>query len=83
MEYLCKAECVIADQLEAMAPVTDAQAKFRRLALDALAQVGILGLINSKNVGGAGFGMVAASQVVKRVAQTCSSTAIRRHGHAR
>ncbi|KWT87795.1 MULTISPECIES: acyl-CoA dehydrogenase family protein [unclassified Variovorax] len=76
MDYLSRLEPIVAEKLEALAPVTDKEARFPRPAVDALAQAGLLGLISSKEVGGMGLGMAEASRVIKRLAATCPSTAM-------
>ena len=76
MDYLSKLESVIAEKLEALAPVTDREARFPRPAIEALAHAGLLGLISSKELGGLGLGMAEASQVVRRLAGTCPSMAM-------
>ncbi|WP_162578419.1 acyl-CoA dehydrogenase family protein [Variovorax sp. PBS-H4] len=76
MNHLSRLEPIVARQLEALAPITDKEARFPRPAVDALAQAGLLGLISSKEVGGMGLGMAEASGVVKRLAATCPSTAM-------
>ncbi len=49
---------------------------FPRQAIGALGDAGFLGLISSKEVGGHGLGMDAASFVVQRIARECASTAM-------
>ncbi|RYY89038.1 MAG: acyl-CoA dehydrogenase, partial [Comamonadaceae bacterium] len=76
MDFVSRLDTVIAGTLEELAPVTDRQAAFPRAAIRALGAEGLLGLVSSKEVGGAGLGLAEASQVVKRLAQTCPSTAM-------
>lgn len=76
MSQLDKLNHVIAEHLEALAPVTDSEARFPRPVIDALGEAGLLGLISSKDVGGMGLGLAEASQVVSTLAQTCPSTAM-------
>jgi alkylation response protein AidB-like acyl-CoA dehydrogenase len=76
VDYLSQLESIIAGPLKASAPVTDKEARFPRSAIDALAEAGVLGLASSKEVGGLGLGMAEASEVVKRLAGTCASTAM-------
>ncbi|MBA2539621.1 MAG: acyl-CoA/acyl-ACP dehydrogenase [Deltaproteobacteria bacterium] len=57
------------------APETD-KGVFPRQAIGALGDAGFLGLISSKEVGGHGLGMDAASFVVQRIARECASTAM-------
>jgi alkylation response protein AidB-like acyl-CoA dehydrogenase len=76
MDYLAKLESVCADTLEALAPDTDAEARFPRPAIDALAKAGLLGLVSASEVEGQGLGLAEASRVVERLARTCPSTAM-------
>lgn len=76
MDPLARLEPVIARTLQALAPITDKEARFPRPAIDALAAAGLLGLTSAEAVGGLGQGLPAASQVVRRLAGTCPSTAM-------
>lgn len=76
MSHLDQLNHVITEHLEALAPITDAEARFPRPVIDALGKAGLLGLISSKDVGGMGLGLAEASQVVSTLAQTCPSTAM-------
>lgn len=73
-EYQQKIE-PIAAAIAAAAPETDA-GQFPTASIKALADAGFLGLISSKEVGGHGLGMDAASWVVSRIARECGSTAM-------
>jgi len=50
--------------------------RFPTEALQAMREVGMLGLISSKDVGGRGQGLDAAAFVVERLARECGSTAM-------
>lgn len=54
----------------------DRSGAFPSEAIQALAESGILGLISSPDVGGAGLGLDAASTVVAALAEQCGSTAM-------
>ena len=54
----------------------DRNAAFPATSIDALRAAGVLGLISSKEVGGAGEGPRAAAAVVERIARECGSTAM-------
>lgn len=55
---------------------TDRLGEFPRASIDALAAAGCLGLVSSRDVGGAGAGMAVAADVVERLAGVCGSTAM-------
>jgi isovaleryl-CoA dehydrogenase len=67
---------VVDDVVAPSAADADRHSTYPRAALDALADAGILGLVSSPDVGGAGAGMDAAAQVVERLAGACGSTAM-------
>lgn len=67
-------ESIIAEVIEPQALEVDRQGLFPRAALDALGRVGLLGLISSKDVGGRGEGLRAASSVVEQVGMACGSS---------
>lgn len=73
-EYQQKIE-PIAAAIAAAAPETD-KGKFPEAAIRSLGDAGFLGLVSSKEVGGAGLGMDAAAWVVQRIARECASTAM-------
>jgi alkylation response protein AidB-like acyl-CoA dehydrogenase len=54
----------------------DESAAFPRESISALADAGILGLVSSRDVGGAGEGIRAACVAVERIAQGCASSAM-------
>jgi alkylation response protein AidB-like acyl-CoA dehydrogenase len=65
----------IATQIGVTAAETD-KGVFPAHAMRALGDAGLLGLISSKEVGGQGLGMDAATWVVQRIARECASTAM-------
>ena len=67
---------IVREVVEPQALDTDRQGRFPRTAITALGQAGLLGLVSATAVGGAGAGLAEASQVVSRLAQHCSSTAM-------
>ncbi|MDP8961556.1 MAG: acyl-CoA dehydrogenase family protein, partial [Actinomycetota bacterium] len=66
----------IAEVIAPQAPEIDAEGRFPRDGITALAEAGILGLVSAPEVGGGGEGLSAAGQVVERLAQACGSTAM-------
>jgi alkylation response protein AidB-like acyl-CoA dehydrogenase len=68
-------EAIIAATIDPSASETDKLGRFPRENLRALAQGGLLGLISDASAGGAGGGMAEASRAVRRIAQSCPSTA--------
>lgn len=70
------AKKVAAEALAARAEQTDAERRFPRENIDALAQVGLLALILPPEQGGLGAGPVAFAQVTEELAQACGSTAM-------
>ncbi len=76
MSWMDSLDHVITNQLDALAPETDQNARFPRPVIDALAKAGLLGLVSSKDVGGLGLGLAEASHVVAKLAQSCPSTAM-------
>jgi isovaleryl-CoA dehydrogenase len=54
----------------------DVTGRFPRDAVAALGQAGLLGLTVSEEAGGAGQGLRAATEVVRRLAEVCGSTAM-------
>ncbi len=69
-------ETIATEVLAPLASRVDAEALYPREVLTALGQAGILGLVSAEAVGGAGGGLADAAQVVRRLAQTCPSTAM-------
>jgi alkylation response protein AidB-like acyl-CoA dehydrogenase len=68
-------EGVVREAVEPNAADADA-GRFPRSSLDALGRAGLLGLISSEEVGGAGRGFGEAAATVERVARSCASTAL-------
>jgi alkylation response protein AidB-like acyl-CoA dehydrogenase len=68
-------EGVVREAVEPNAADADA-GRFPRPSLDALGRAGLLGLISSEEVGGAGRGFGEAAATVERVARSCASTAL-------
>jgi isovaleryl-CoA dehydrogenase len=67
----------IIDQVVApSASDVDKNATFPRIAIEALGQAGVLGLLSSNAVGGAGLGLRLAAQTVESLASACGSTAM-------
>jgi isovaleryl-CoA dehydrogenase len=54
----------------------DRTGTFPRANIDALAKVGLLGLISAEEVGGRGGDMAAAADVIERLGAACGSTAM-------
>lgn len=69
-------EELITTVVEPAATDVDANATFPRLAVDALGEAGLLGLLSSADVGGRGGTLDDAAHVVRRLAATCGSTAM-------
>lgn len=62
--------------VEAEAVGVDGEGVFPARSVGALREAGLLGLTSSPDVGGRGEGMRSAATVVRRVAQSCASTAM-------
>jgi alkylation response protein AidB-like acyl-CoA dehydrogenase len=74
--YLDTLEPVLTEIIAPAAGEIDRTAAYPQAALDRLAQVGLLGLVSAKEVGGLGEGIRAATFVVERIARYCASTAL-------
>jgi alkylation response protein AidB-like acyl-CoA dehydrogenase len=74
--YLTALEQVIVEVVAPAAAEIDQTGAFPRVALDALGQAGLLGLISATEVGGQGQAHRAATLVVERLARECASTAM-------
>lgn len=74
--YLQALEPLLTGVIAANATAVDAEARFPRANVNALAQAGLLGLISATDVGGLGLGHRAAADLVRRLAQHCGSTAL-------
>ncbi|MCC5950902.1 MAG: acyl-CoA/acyl-ACP dehydrogenase [Acidimicrobiia bacterium] len=75
-DHVAAVETVRENVIEPEAIDIDAAGRFPRAAMDALAEAGLLGLISSAEVGGAGAGLDAAADVVRRIGRSCASTAM-------
>ena len=64
------------EHIALMAAAVDAEGRFPREALDALAKAGFLGLTVPAEDGGRGQGMRVACAVLDTIAQRCASTAM-------
>ncbi|MFO0635966.1 MAG: acyl-CoA dehydrogenase family protein [Nannocystaceae bacterium] len=62
-DLLADVDRVARDTIAAGAARIDAEGEFPRAAIDALAQVGALGVLSSPDVGGLGLGLGAAARV--------------------
>lgn len=67
---------IIESTIAPQALETDRQGRFPREAITALGKAGLMGLVSSTEVGGAGAGLPQASDVVRRIARQCPSTAM-------
>lgn len=76
MTYLAKLDTIIRDIIEPSAIGIDRDGVFPRAAIDTLGKAGLLGLTSATEVGGMGLGLAEAAQVIERIAQACSSTAM-------
>jgi alkylation response protein AidB-like acyl-CoA dehydrogenase len=74
--YLDALDQIITDVIAPAAEEIDQSGTFPRVALDALGQAKLLGLISAKELGGLGEAHRAATLVVERIASACASTAI-------
>ena len=74
--FLDVLEEIITQVVEPAAADVDATGTFPRASVTALGQAGLLGLVGATDVGGMGLGMAEASQVVRRLASACGSTAM-------
>ncbi|MGV9342683.1 acyl-CoA dehydrogenase family protein [Streptomyces sp. NPDC003688] len=69
-------EAVIRDVIAPLADEIDRAGRFPGEGIRALGEAGLLGLISSRESGGAGSGMREAAQVIERLAGACGSTAM-------
>jgi alkylation response protein AidB-like acyl-CoA dehydrogenase len=67
---------VITDVVQPASSQTDRLGEFPDTAIAAMAEAGLLGLVSSADVGGAGADMTAAADVVERLSGVCGSTAM-------
>lgn len=74
--YLTRLDEVIAAEIAPNAVRTDVEGRYPEENLAALSSAGLLGLVSATEVGGGGQGPRAATEVVGRIAENCSSTAM-------
>jgi len=75
-DHLSRLDAVIEAEIEPNAVHIDSEGRYPRENIAALKQAGLLGLVSAESVGGAGQGPRAATDVVSRIAEHCSSTAM-------
>ncbi len=75
-DHVVTIDRIISDLIEPNAVRIDEEGVFPRANLDAIAAAGLLGLVSSADVGGGGQGLKAAAEVVRRIAEHCTSTAM-------
>jgi len=75
-DYLARLDAVIEAEIAPNAIHIDADGRYPRDNIAALKAAGLFGLVSSTEVGGEGQGPRAATEVVGRIAQHCSSTAM-------
>lgn len=76
MDYRSALARVIDDVVEPGAVAVDRDGSYPRAQMEALGEAGILGLVSSTGVGGAGEGLASAAAVVEQLARHCGSTAM-------
>lgn len=69
-------DAVVDDVVAPGALDVDANAAFPRASIDALGELGVLGLFSSTDVGGVGGDLADVASVVRRLAASCGSTAM-------
>lgn len=74
--YLETLEQIVNEVVAPAAEEIDRTGAFPRAAMEALGRAGLLGLVNSPDVGGLGEAHRAATLVVERMATACASTAM-------
>lgn len=67
---------VIKNTIDPAAAEVDRTGSFPRAGVDALAHAGLLGLMSSPEVGGAGGSLAQAADVLEQLARACGSTAM-------
>ena len=75
-DYLATVDSIINDITARDAANVDKNGEFPSATVSALAKAGLLGLLNSKDVGGMGLGPREAAMVVERLARVCGSSAM-------
>ena len=74
--YIARLDEVIGAEIGPNATRTDVEGRYPQENLAALREAGLLGLLSATAVGGEGLGPRAATDVVERIAEHCSSTAM-------
>lgn len=75
-DYLTAVNTVIDEVIAPQAEHVDRTGEFPREAISALGKAGVLGLMSSAEVGGAGGSLADAAQVIETLAGVCGSTAM-------
>jgi isovaleryl-CoA dehydrogenase len=75
-DYPAVLASVIDEVIAPQAIETDHSGAFPRAGIDALGKAGLLGLISSTDVGGAGKSLADAAYVIEKLATACGSTAM-------
>jgi alkylation response protein AidB-like acyl-CoA dehydrogenase len=75
-DHVATIDRIISEVIEPNAVRIDDEGVFPRANLDAIAAAGLLGLVSAEEMGGGGQGMKAATDVVGRIAEHCTSTAM-------
>ena len=75
-DHIVALDRIIDEVVEPNAVRIDEAGVFPRENIDALASAGLLGLVSSRDVGGSGSGVDVAADVVGRLGQHCTSTAM-------
>jgi alkylation response protein AidB-like acyl-CoA dehydrogenase len=75
-DYLAAVSSVVDDVVAPQAEHIDRSGEFPRDGVSALGKAGILGLMSSPDVGGAGKSLADAVRVIETLASTCGSTAM-------
>jgi alkylation response protein AidB-like acyl-CoA dehydrogenase len=75
-DYPAVLTSVINDAIAPQADETDRSGAFPRAGVNALGEAGLLGLISSTDVGGAGKSLADAAYVIEKLAAACGSTAM-------
>lgn len=65
---------IIAEVIEPQAAAVDRDGVFPRASIDALGEIGLLGLVSAEEVGGMGQALRAAAMAVEHVGKACAST---------
>jgi isovaleryl-CoA dehydrogenase len=76
LDYLDALTSVIDEVIDPQANEIDRSGAFPRAGINALGKAGLLGLISSADVGGAGNSLADAAYVIEKLAAACGSTAM-------